>query len=138
MESEADTAPSADVTVNAYLMLGNIHLAFGDFVRAYAYYEEGLEASRKAGMPDNEIKFLNDLAIVSCYQGNRDKAVKFNEMLADVPAIDKPMQRYLHLITSAYIEKTFGSADATLAKMRQTLSFIDSTGMDRSMKLSAL
>lgn len=105
MESEADTASSADDTVNAYLMLGNIHLAFVDLVRAYAYYEEGLEASRKAGMPDNEIKFLNDLAIVSCYQGNRDKAVKFNEMLADVPAIDKPMQRYLHLITSAYIER---------------------------------
>lgn len=138
MERDASAAANKDDIINAYLMLGNIHLAFGDYVRAYSYYEDGLKASRQAGMPDNEMKFLNDLAIVSCYQGNRDNAMKFNEMVADLHPKDSVLRDYLHLITSAYIEKTFGSKHKALSQMRNALAYIDAVGMDKRMKLSSL
>ena len=133
-----DIVDNSDDVINAYLMLGNIHLAFGDYVRAFQYYEDGLEASRVAGSPDNQVKFLNDLAIVSCYLGNRDDALKYNEMLADQRATDIALQRYLHLITSAYIEKRFGNPSKALKKMKEALVFVDAHEMDPRLKLSSL
>ena len=138
LSSERDIENNPDDVINAYLMLGNIHLAFGDYIRAFQYYEEGLKASRMARSADNQVKFLNDLAIVSCYLGNRDDALKYNEMLADVHPSDVHLQRYLHLITSAYIEKRFGNPVTALKKMKEAMAFIDENRMEPRRTRSSL
>ena len=74
------------------------------------------------------MKFLNDLAIVSCYLGNRDDAMKFNEMLSE---------RYLYIITRAYIEKNFGNRSKSIRMMKDAIAHIDSAGLESDLKLSA-
>lgn len=138
LEADATDPYIDDDMINAYIMLGNIHLAFGDYVRAQSYYEEGLKASRKAGMTDNEVKFLNDLAIVNCYLGNREKAEGFNRMMAGLKPKDSLLQNYFYRITSAYIENAFGSREKAIMSIRETLAFIDSVGLDERLKLSSL
>jgi len=128
LSERTGTHPDPDDAINAYIMLGNIHLAFSDYVRAYSYYENGLEYSREVKSPDNEVKFLNDLAIVSCYLGNRDDAMKFNEMLSE---------RYLYIITRAYIEKNFGNRSKSIRMMKDAIAHIDSAGLESDLKLSA-
>jgi len=135
--SDDDNSRNADDIINTYIMLGNIHLAFNDYVRAASYYEDGLQASRELGSPDNEMKFLNDLAIVSCYLGNKDNALKYNEMLSDIKPKDRNLQRYLSLITAAYIEKCFGKHNVALRKLQESLHFIDSTKIEPQLKLSS-
>ncbi len=39
LSERTGTHPDPDDAINAYIMLGNIHLAFSDYVRAYSYYE---------------------------------------------------------------------------------------------------
>lgn len=128
LSERTETHPDPDDAINTYIMLGNIHLAFSDYVRAYSYYENGLEYSREVKSPDNEVKFLNDLAIVSCYLGNRDDAMKFNEMLSE---------RYLYIITRAYIEKNFGNRSKSIRMMKDAIAHIDSAGLESDLKLSA-
>ena len=69
MESAPGTAPAPGDLQNTYLMLGNIHFAFGDYVRANKYYLEGLKSARKSGDSGNELIFLNDLGVFSREQG---------------------------------------------------------------------
>lgn len=63
---------------------------------------------------------------------------KYNEMLADVHPSDVHLQRYLHLITSAYIEKRFGNPVTALKKMKEAMAFIDENRMEPRLKLSSL
>ena len=89
---------------------------------------------------ENEVTFLNDLTIVSCYLDNRDQAMKYNEALADVKSKNPGLQRYLYLylIGGAYIEKSFGSPAKAIDKMRSAISYIDRENLDPGLKLSAL
>jgi len=128
---------SADLQ-NTYLLLGNIHFAFGDYVRACGYYESGLEEARKAGNRKNELILLNDLAIVACYAGNRDDAMRYNEELMLLPDVDVHRQKYFHVITSAYIELTFGSPARSVRMMKDAMRYIDENQLDPLMKLSPL
>lgn len=87
---------------------------------------------------ENEVTFLNDLTIVSCYLDNRDQAMKYNEALADVKSKNPGLQRYQYLIGGAYIEKSFGSPAKAIDKMRSAISYIDRENLDPGLKLSAL
>ncbi len=140
LSSKTGNGGNVDDIINAYIMLGNIHLAFSDYVRAYSYYEEGLRRSREMQSLENEVTFLNDLTIVSCYLDNRDQAMKYNEALADVKSKNPGLQRYLYLylIGGAYIEKSFGSPAKAIDKMRSAISYIDRENLDPGLKLSAL
>ncbi len=138
MESAPGTAPAPGDLQNTYLMLGNIHFAFGDYVRANKYYLEGLKSARKSGDSGNELIFLNDLAVVACFLGNRDDAMRYNEELALLNAADSLQQKYFHMITSAYIEQTFGNRDRAIVQMKRSLGFIDRNDLDPLLKLSPL
>lgn len=133
----ADKFPSIDLQ-NTYLLLGNIHFAFGDYVRAGEYYESGLDEARKTRNNENELIFLNDLAIMACYSGNREGAIKYNEELMMLRGVDIHRQKYFNLITSAYIEHTFGSPSRSVLMMKDAMRYIDANQLDPLMKLSPL
>lgn len=66
--------PSADVSreslSGAYLMLGNIYLAYGDNINAAKYYDEGLALTADTLQ---RVKFNYNLSLTYCHMGQEGK-----------------------------------------------------------------
>lgn len=115
----------------AYLLSGNIYLAYNDFVEALAYYEKAL--SYPVGDNDLRLFLLQNITVASCFTNNKNRAEEANRELTLLTVPDSLFhkRRYDYAIGRAFIEKYFGSSRNAASNFRRSLEIVDSTGLNR-------
>lgn len=115
----------------AYLLSGNIYLAYNDFVEALAYYEKAL--SYPVGDNDLRLFLLQNITVASCFTNNKNRAEEANRQLTLLTVPDSLFhkRRYDYAIGRAFIEKYFGSSRNAASNFRRSLEIVDSTGLNR-------
>ena len=122
--------PSAGVSPEslsgAYLMLGNIYLAYGDNINAAKYYGEGLALTADTLQ---RVKFNYNLSLTYCHMGQEGKARHFHRRLLELDAPEQPLWLYDKVAIEALIEKTFGSHTRSVELFRRAVFLADSLGL---------
>lgn len=117
---EDDPENARDMTY-AYIMLGNVHVGFADYVSGDKYYTRGLAVARKWKQGENELKCLGNLAVINCYLGNRKKAEKYVDEMKDVSNVNPDLAFINRLFVTAFIERFFGDWRKSVSIMRSAL-----------------
>lgn len=125
----------------AYMLVGNIYLAYNAFPEALDYYVKSLEYT--GGSSRSSLMILQNTTVASCFTGNRELAEDANRRLAALNVPDSLRGKQLSdlCIGKAFIAKYFGSSGLSVTEFRRTLEIIDSAGLsdrERATPLSEL
>lgn len=113
----------------AYLMLGNTHLGFADYISAEKYYSLGLKKAEKWGLDNDAMKLCANLAAVSCYLDNRAEAERYLSRLASLSGADPDLRQVNRLMIRALIERTFGNWRKSVVILRQSIAEVKRRGV---------
>jgi len=136
-DAETDsTRFSQEQLMEAWLTLGNVHFAFGDYANAKKYYEKGLYKAIHSGNPARERRLAINLSVTSGYLGQRDDAVRYSEWLRTVKDSDSLKINYYYRLSKAYIELNFGQPRRAVSMMRDVMQYVHDNNMNRRYLLS--
>lgn len=111
--------------LRAYLLAGNIYLAYNDYAKALNNYDQALKH-----VGDNALEkewLLLNVAVTSCILGDEQRA---RQAASDLEAVklsarNAAYQQLDAVTAKAYIEKHFGSRPKSAEYFRQSLRIID-------------
>lgn len=114
----ADGALPDSVHAAASLLAGNIYLGFQDYLNSSRYYERGLNLTDDVR---TRYKLLYNLSVNYSLLGEERKAREANRKMRAEKIFDRELQTYDNTVSSAFIEKAFGSREASVALFRSAL-----------------
>lgn len=134
-KADSGAAIPAETLATACLTLANIYLVYSDFTSAVKYYRKGIDSTRD---PDLRMKLVNNLTVANCILGDEHQARLNSAELMSLKPKDRDLQRFNHLICSAYIEKAFGSRSKSASYFKEALRQVQERKMNPKYLITPL
>ena len=123
--------------IQCRLVIGNIHISYGNYARAMKFYEDGVKLCDNAHL-DTLVKFYHNMSVTACYLNDSLRAREYIEKSTMNAARDSLKSHYNWLVSRAFYEKTFGSPRKAMLLNKEAARFVDENRMDSVLMISPI
>lgn len=120
----------------AYLIVGNIHLAFFDYGASLKYYKIGYEKSLKINKPLLQSSFLNNMTVVCCFLNRFKEAELYNETMIKIKGINIGKQKHSYVLNKGFIALRQGDWRKAIDYMLASVRYVDEYKLKEKLKSS--
>lgn len=124
--------------INAHFLLGNIHLAYNDYIQASRYYRLAYDKAASIGFREREMRLLVNLAASTMFAGDSLTVSEVRSRLVAIDSCDKVEQTYYVRMLDSLHEYMYGNKKRGAERMKSLMSYVDSAGMNSRWRLTPL
>ncbi len=124
--------------ITTHFLLGNIHLAYNDYIQANHYYKLAYDKASSVGFREREMRLLVNLAASTMFAGDSVTVSEVRSRIVAIDSCNKVEQTYYVRMLDSLYEYMYGSKKRAVERMKSLMSYVDSAGMNSRWRLTPL